>query len=139
MSYADKFTITQLKTERYSDFYPNFNKNFGTKDLARQTNEDSVIGSIRNILFTNKGERVYNPEFGSNLTKLLFENFSVFTAQSAKNDIVTAIENFEPRVKNVKVFVEEDDDNHSLKITLVFTLLNNSRELSTTFLLSRIR
>lgn len=139
MSYADKFTITQLKTERYSDFYPNFNKNFGTKDLARQTNEDSVIGSIRNILFTNKGERVYNPEFGSNLTKLLFENFSVFTAQSAKNDIVTAIENFEPRVKNVRVFVEEDDDNHSLKITLIFTLLNNSRELSTTFLLSRIR
>ena len=51
-AYADKFTVTPLRAERYSDFYNNLNKNFGTKDLARLTNEDSIINSLKNIIRT---------------------------------------------------------------------------------------
>ena len=139
VSYADKFTVTELRSERYSDFYNNFNKNYGTKDIARITNDNAVINSIKNIVFTNKGERLYNPDFGTNVYKLLFENFSKFTSDTLRIDIITAIENYEPRAKINNVYVEQDIDNHGIVITLSFNTINSSDPITTSFLLRRIR
>jgi phage baseplate assembly protein W len=139
VSYADKFTVTELRSERYSDFYNNFNKNYGTKDIARITNDNAVINSIKNIVFTNKGERLYNPDFGTNVYKLLFENFSKFTSDTLRTDIITAIENYEPRAKINNVYVEQDIDNHGIVITLSFNTINSSDPITTSFLLRRIR
>jgi len=138
-SYADKFTVTPLRNERYSDFYNNFNKNFGTKDLARLTNEESIINSLKSIVLTRRGERPFFPEFGCNITGLLFENFSKFTTDAIETEIRTAIENFEPRVRTIKVKVLESQDNHSIELQLFFTTINNPENISISFLLSRIR
>jgi len=139
IAYADKFTTTPLRSERYSDFYNNFSKNFGTKDLARITNEDSVINSLKNIILTRKGERPFFPEFGCNISGLLFENFSKFTTDAIETEIRTAVENFEPRVKTIKVKAIETQDNHSIELQLFFTTINNPEDISISFFLSRIR
>jgi phage baseplate assembly protein W len=138
-SYADKFTTTPLRSERYSDFYNNFSKNFGTKDLARLTNEDSVINSLKNIILTRKGERPFQPDFGCNISGLLFENFSKFTTEAIETEIRTAVENFEPRIKTIKVNAIESQDNHSIELQLFFTTINNPENISISFFLSRIR
>ena len=138
-SYADKFTVTQLTSERYSDFYNTFSKNFGTKDLARMTNEDSIINSLKNIIQTRKGERPFQPDFGCNIAGLLFENFSKFTTDAIETEIRTAVENFEPRVRTIKVKAIETQDNHSIELQLFFTTINNSENISISFFLSRIR
>ena len=139
ISYADKFTVTPLRAERYSDFYNNFNKNFGTKDLARITNEDSIIKSLKNLIQTRKGERPFFPEFGCNISGLLFENFSQFTTDSIETEIKTAVENFEPRIKTIRVNAVESQDNHSIELQMFFTTINNPENISISFLLSRIR
>lgn len=138
-SYADKFTVTSLRSERYSDFYNSFSKNFGTKDLARLTNEDSIINSLKNIILTRKGERPFFPEFGCNISGLLFENFSKFTTDAIETEIKTAVENFEPRIKTIKVKAIEFPDNHSIELQLFFTTINNPENISISFFLSRIR
>jgi phage baseplate assembly protein W len=138
-SYADKFTTTPLRNERYSDFYNNFSKNFGTKDLARLTNEDSIINSLKNIVLTKRGERPFFPEFGCNISGLLFENFSKFTTDAIETEIRTAIENFEPRIRTIKVKAIEAQDDHSIEIQLFFTTINNPENISISFFLSRIR
>jgi phage baseplate assembly protein W len=138
-SYADKFTTTSLVSERYSDFYNNLNINFGTKDLARITNEESIINSLKNIILTKKGERVFQPNFGCNISGLLFENFSKITNDAIETEIRTAVENFEPRVKTIKVTVVESLDNHSIELQLYFTTINNPENVSISFFLSRIR
>ena len=138
-SYADKFTTTSLVSERYSDLYNNLNINFGTKDLARITNEESIINSLKNIILTKKGERVFQPDFGCNISGLLFENFSKITNDAIETEIRTAVENFEPRVKNIKVTVVESLDNHSIELQLYFTTINNPENVSISFFLSRIR
>jgi len=138
-SYADKFTTTSIVSDRYSDFYNNLNINFGTKDLARITNEQSIINSLKNIILTKKGERVFQPNFGCNISGLLFENFSKITNDAIETEIRTAVENFEPRVKTIKVTVVESLDNHSIELQLYFTTINNPENVSISFFLSRIR
>ena len=138
-AYADKFTTTTLTSERYSDFYLNFNKSFGTGDLARQTNEDSIISSLKNIILTRKGERPFFPEFGCNVSGLLFENFTQFTADAIETEIRTAVENFEPRVKTIKVTAKESIDSNQIELILFFTTINNPEDISISFFLTRIR
>lgn len=139
VSYADKFTTTPLYNERYSDFRTNFDKNFGTGDIARLTNEDSIYTSLKNIVFTRKGERPFFPEFGCNITAILFENYTRFTRKALETEVRTAIENFEPRVTVLKVLVNGNPDNNSVDLELYFTILNRPETYSVSFLLSRIR
>jgi phage baseplate assembly protein W len=138
-SYADKFTSTSLYNERYSDFRTNFDKNFGTGDLARLTNEDSIYSSLKNIVLTRKGERPFFPEFGCNITSMLFENYTRFTQKAIETEVRTAVENFEPRVSILKVLVNGDPDNNSVDLELYFTIINRPETYSVSFLLSRIR
>jgi phage baseplate assembly protein W len=138
-AYVDRFTTTPLRNERYSDFYNDLSKNFGTKDLARLTNEQSIINSLKNIIRTNKGERPFQPEFGCNISGLLFENFSKFTTDAIETEIRTAVENFEPRVKTIKVTVIDYPENNAVELQLFFTTINNPDNISISFFLSRIR
>lgn len=139
LSYADKFRIINPRSERYSDFYTNLDKNFGTKDIARLTDDDSVIQSIKNIIFTKKGERPFFPEFGCNVHSLLFENLSEFTFESIRTEIKTAIENFEPRAKIDKIVVKESEQDYGVSVFLYFTTINTPEPIVLSFLLSRIR
>jgi phage baseplate assembly protein W len=137
--YSDKFTVSSLVNERYSDFYINLNINFGSGDIARQTNEAAIISSLKNIIFTRKGERMFFPDFGCDVLGLLFENFSKFSSTSLETEIKTAVENFEPRIKTIKAVVTEHQDDHTFNITLFFTTINSPETVSVSFLLSRIR
>lgn len=139
VNFADKYTVTDKKTERYSDFYTNLNRNVGTKDLARLTDENSIIRSIKNIVLTRRGERPFFPEFGCNITGLLFENFNEFTKSAMETEIKTAIENFEPRASVVDVVVQENVDINEVYATIYFSTINSTETTSVSFLLNRIR
>lgn len=139
VSYADKYTTTPLYNERYSDFYLNLDKNFGTKDIARQTNEQAIFSSLKNIILTRKGERPFFPDFGCNISSLLFENLNQFTQRAAETEVRTAIENFEPRVSLIRLLVNGQPDNNTMDISLYFTIINRPETFSINFLLSRIR
>ena len=67
-------------------------------DLIPLKNEAAIARSIRNIVFTSPGEKIFNPEFGSEISKVLFENIDEISAISIKDEIETSIRNYEPRV-----------------------------------------
>jgi phage baseplate assembly protein W len=58
----------------------------------------SINQSIKNILFTVRGEVPFDPLFGSGVHHLLFEKMSPVTEQLLKDEIQTALENHEPRI-----------------------------------------
>jgi len=62
--------------------------------FKRKTNNDLIKESITRILLTSKGERVNNPEFGSNLQRFLFTHTSF---EDIEEDIVKSINRWEPR------------------------------------------
>lgn len=133
------FTQAGRTSDIYSDLTTSFAIHPNKLDVLVHTNEEAVKRSILNILFTNRGERLFNPTFGSNMTALLFENISPQTESAIKSYIETAIENEEPRAQLIDVVVAALPDENAYSATVVFSIINNSDPIILDFLLNRIR
>jgi len=109
------------------------------KDINTHKNEYAVINSVKNLILTNHYERPFQPEIGSNVRRLLFEQVDSVTAAQIERDIVETINNFEPRVKVSKVIASAAPDDNGYKILLEFFIINNPNPISINFFLERIR
>jgi phage baseplate assembly protein W len=125
--------------EFYSDFAKNLEQVPGRADLSRRINESSVKESIKNIVLTNKGERLFQPDFGCNINASLFENIDANTVVILKDDISKAIKTYEPRcvVRNVEILADLDTNN--IQATVLFSVINSSNTTSLTIDLVRER
>lgn len=136
---ADRFTPNLKKKEIYKDFYAALMFNNDTSDLNMISNEDSVKQSILNILLTNRGERVFNNNFGSDINYILFENITPQSSSTLINFVKTSIENFEPRAQLIDVVVSPTEDNNAYSITVVFSVINKTEPITLDFILNRVR
>ena len=94
-----------------------------TKDLAILKNERAITRSIRNIVETIPNEKFFNSSFGSDVKSSLFDNIDFATIGVIENQIITSINNFEPRVENVKVDIDLDYDDNALEVLIVFDII----------------
>lgn len=123
----------------YSDFPVDFNIHPSKLDLMTVSNEESVKQSVKNILLTDRGERLFNPTMGSDIRSLLFENMSPQTESSLRDYIETAINNYEPRASLIDVIVSAMPDLNAYSVTVVFSVINKSEPVVLDILLNRIR
>lgn len=107
------------------DFNFNMTPHPLTGDLAVVTGSKAILQSIRNIVLTSFNERGYEPDFGSGVRSLLFENNGVSTVNLIKDHITTAIANYEPDVEVVGVDVVWEDTDQSYSVSIHYTELNN--------------
>ena len=82
----------------YSDISASLAVNPVTGDIAQLDNKQSIRASILNILRTRKGERLFQPQLGTNIHKMLFEPNTPFTAGQINQELKSSIEDQEPRV-----------------------------------------
>ncbi len=93
------------------------NFRFGLKGFPEPAcNTELLSDSIYTILSTKTGERVYRPEFGSNLKRVLFGNLSRAAAVRARVEARRAIEQWEPRVVVDDILVTVRDSTILLEI-----------------------
>lgn len=123
----------------YSDFRSDFAINPVSSDLARKTNEEAVKESIRNLLLTDKGERLFQPDIGSDLRTLLFEPLTPDTMLLIRQQVEDTINNYEPRANLIDVQVTGSLDNGSVEIAVVFNVINIERPISLSVTLTRVR
>lgn len=133
--------ITEITKQRsyYTDVPTQMNVRFGTKDIDPAKDEQAVKQSIVNIVRTNRGERVFNPTFGSDLNAMLFENMDDVTESLLKEYITISINQFEPRVNLQEVNITADPDTNGIVATIVFTMLNKIEPIVLDVLLNRVR
>jgi phage baseplate assembly protein W len=132
-------TVTTQIIPRYSDLDLNFVIHPVKKDINILTSEIAVINSIKNLILTNHYERPFQPEIGSNVRRMLFENMDNVTAITIENEIKQTIANFEPRASVSKIFVVADDANNGFKVTLNFFVINRTTPITINFFLERLR
>lgn len=89
----------------------------------------AIFQSIDNILSTSPGERLFNPEFGSNIEDYLFEPLDEDTAMRIENEVIRAIGRWEPRillVNNLTVATPIPGENRfSLRIVFRLRAIDN--------------
>ncbi|HVD96932.1 MAG TPA: GPW/gp25 family protein [Cytophagaceae bacterium] len=94
-------------------FPPTFEKG-GTGSVTMISGEEDIRQSLQIIATTSVGERVMQPDFGAQLSDLLFESITQSTASLIEDRIRTAIFQFEPRVELNNVDVNIDDQTDGL-------------------------
>lgn len=128
-------TITKI----YSDIDFTFTKKPVTNDVSLSYDQQAVIRSVRNLLLTKKYERPFNPDLGSNVDALLFENASPLVATALEQEILNTINNYEPRVNMSSIDVSVNPDMNSYNVTLTFFIENATLPTTVTLLLERNR
>ena len=112
----------------YKDLNLFFTKNPLSGDVGKVTDVQAIKRSVRNLVLTNRGERLFHPEIGGDVYGSLFENFTPITEIELQSAITHTLEIYEPRVVLEEVVVNSptgrDLDNNRLRITVRFALTN---------------
>ena len=124
----------------FKDISFSFSPHPVTKDLPVLINERAIIRSVRNLVETIPTERFFNSLIGTDIRGSLFENFSRNTAIIIEDQIRETINNFEPRVDNVRVEVDASVDTNTLDVKVLFDIIGlEAPTQSFTFILEPTR
>ena len=112
-----------------------FRKSTGTEGYFASTSTtiEAVKNNIRNIINTNQGERIMQPQLGINLRKYLFEQFSDEVVFSIQNDIVDTFKKWLPfvEIKDLVINMDESDSigKNKLSVSVLFNITKDSNTL----------
>lgn len=133
-------TVKTIDSSRsFRDLDLNFQIHPIRKDINIHKNEYAIINSVKNLVLTNFYERPFQPQLGSNVRKLLFENIDSIIAAQLEKAIEEVISNYEPRVKVSKVIAFPKPDENGYKMTLEFFIINSANPITINFFLERVR
>ena len=113
----------QRVSKSFKDISMSFKYNPLSGDLIGLKNENAIARSVRNIILTNPGEKIFDPNFGSNVSNILFETVDDITAVSIQDEIENSLKNYEPRVEIINVLVDPDYDNNQFDVTISFQIV----------------
>jgi phage baseplate assembly protein W len=124
----------------YVDFDLNFARHPIKRDINVLTNEAAIVASVRNLVLTSKFETPFEPEFGSNVRKVLFENWSPALDALLAQLIAEVIQQYEPRVdlQQIDVTFDDDEAGYSIRIHFLIKAIPN-RSFAGTFFLEKAR
>jgi len=128
--YAKRLREKSLLNE-YRDLDIGFNINPVTGDLIIRKNRNSIYQSIKSLIYTSRGERLFRPSIGSDIETLLFDPMDFISERRIEEAITTTLNNFEPRISIRTVTVEGDIENQKYDVTIVFSLVNQQTEVIT--------
>jgi len=124
-----------LSTRTYKDLAFSMFANPMNGDIGKSTGAAAVKRAIVGILKTNFNERVFQPEFGSNIRALLFEPMNPITEQRIQIEVEEAVKRHEPRAQVIGVIVEGQEEQNRYVVKVLFNLSSESepQELETYF------
>ena len=107
----------------FRDVSATFQINPINDDLIALKNENAIARSVRNLILTIPGEKPFEPEIGSRVTDMLFENMDKITANAIRSEIRNTLNNYEPRISLKEVTVEPDFDNNEYNVTINYIIV----------------
>lgn len=97
--------------------------------FQKRSGLDLVKGNIRQLLLTERGERVMLPNYGCNLRRFLFQPLDEITFQDIKTEILTSLSKYSKGTKVLRLRVFPSDDN---RINISLTIQIKEIEGATT-------
>lgn len=107
----------------FKDLSMTFQVNPLNYDLIALKNESAIARSVRNLVLTQPGERFFNENLGSGISKSLFENLDEISASIIRDEIRNTINNYEPRVNLIDVIVSPNYDENEFNVTIQYKIV----------------
>ena len=114
---------TQRVSKSFKDISMSFKFNPLSGDLITLKNENAIARAVRNIVLTTPGEKFFDPEFGSSVSEILFENVDDITALSIQDEIRNCLQNYEPRVELIDVKVNPNFDENQFDVIITYRII----------------
>ena len=111
-----------IASRTYKDFAYSFFANPMSGDVGKKTGVSAVKSAIVSVLKTNHNERMFQPEFGSNIRALLFEPMNPITEQRMKTEVENAIRNHEPRAEVLGITVTGQEEQNRYLVSILFNI-----------------
>lgn len=128
-----------ITTRKYVDFDLDFTKHPVTGDITRKIDTAAITQSLRNLFSTSFYERLFQPNIGCNLKRILFDPIDSSSTTRIRREVEITIENFEPRVDLQKVDVSPNFDDQRYDVTITFFIVNDPNPITIDFFLERVR
>ena len=127
-------------TLSFKDINITFKKHPVTDDLVVSRDASAIKQAIVNLLLTNKGERPFNPSYGSDVREYLFEPLDYGTAAQVKLSIETTLEEFEPRIQILSLDVWPNFNDNAFSVEMTYQIIGSDNPpTAVDFLLERTR
>lgn len=88
------------------------------------TTEEQAISNLKNLLLTRKGERPFQPNFGSEIYSILFEQIELDTKETLESSIRADIKYWLPYIIVSDLVVTTKEDLNRIEISLSFKVTN---------------
>ena len=124
----------------FKDLNITFKKHPVTNDVVVSKDASAIKQAIVNVLLTNKGERLMNPRYGSDIRRFLFEPLDYGTAFQIKGNIRDTLERFEPRISVLDIKCTPNFDDNGFDVVLQYNVRGtDDPPIAVEFFLARTR
>ena len=124
----------------FKDINITFKKHPVTNDLVVSRDASAIKQAIVNLLLTNKGEKLFDPEYGSDIRSYLFEPLDYATANQVQSNIRYTIAKWEPRIGVTNIEAVPNYDDNGFDVYLEYEIRGSSiPPTSVEFFLARTR
>ena len=93
---ADKYTVNSKLQVKFSDFMSEFTANPATGDLYKNVNDFAIKESLKNLILTEQGERMFQPTIGGTIRRSLFDQLDEITVTRLRSSVEMTIKNQYP-------------------------------------------
>ena len=111
-----------IENRTYKDMAYSMFANPMSGDVGKKTGAAAVKGALVSILKTNFNERLFDPEFGTDIRGSLFEPMNPLTEQRMKKKVEVALARHEPRAEVLGITVKAQEEQNRYEISVVFNV-----------------
>lgn len=123
----------------------NINIDFPFKNSPRgeflnlnQIDSNAIKADLVHLIMTNKGERLYLPDFGTNLRNYIFNQNDSISYSDIKDEIVEAVKKYLPNLKVNNIIVEQATDNEYVAVIRIDYTITDEVFESNDFIIIKI-
>ena len=132
-------SVITTKTDRkYKDIDISFSKK-PSGDVYTKQDAAAVKQAVVNLISTNYFEKPFDPFFGADIISMLFELADDDTKDEIRENIIDAVQYYEPRAKIIDIEVDVQPDNNEVNVVIEFNIVNTQEVVVVRTTLARLR
>lgn len=88
-----------------------------------ETDNQAIKADLLHLILTRRGQRLYNPDFGTDLLRFIFEPNDALTEEGIKDEIRTVVKKFLPKLKLDDIIIAgSPESEYAAVVTLSYTI-----------------